>query len=168
MKKKIFAILSVIFTSFAIFATSINTSAVEYNEMTGYLLSPAFKLNQWSYGPAYKLTSAYMPLTGGRTGVFYNNLGYLESGYAATTRYLNVVLGIREGTKETMVKHYTVTIKNRKVTDIVVESVDVAGKISSTQSGNLFIAGYLPKVNGIEGDYQGKGTNLFYYNIVVE
>lgn len=166
MKKKLKGFCT-IFLSIFLLGGPLVASATEYASMSGRVLSPKFKLNTWSYGPAYRLYSNYTPLTGVHCGVWFDTLGQLETGYSSANRDMQLVLGNREGTKETIIKRYTLKIQNRKVTDVYLAGIDVSGNVSSTKYGNLFLAGYLPKFTG-EADYQGVGTNLFYYNIVVE
>lgn len=153
---------------------ALTTVAFAYSDSSGDHISPGFKLNQWSRGSAYKLTSALN--TPQYSNVYLtcfsdsSYLGQLESDYYVSNsgRSFNIKLMDEDATgNDDVAKQYSGEFSGRNLINVVRKSVS-GGSIDATgdNEAEMYITGYLHKIEGDKG--MSGGTNLFYYNITID
>lgn len=163
--KKIVISLGIIATMMIAF-----TTAYAYNQNTGYVLGPEAYSGQTTTGSVYSLKSAYAPVTGAETAVYYTNLGYLRSGVcvSSNSRELDITLMEDDATNDDdEVKLYRGTFNG-----LTLKSIVYRGYATTSSSGNIESASddtaefYIKmKLDYITGDKTTTNGPMFSYDI---
>lgn len=159
--KKSLKVLAVLIAVVGIFISNVNATT-----HTGYVLDPGWIPGVNREGPTYKLTSGYATVQGSNTGVYFSELGYLESYYVAGDRDFPLWLYEEDFTnKDDLVKTYEVYFNYdyRSIYNIQVRQTNLPGNIedSGDNVGEFYLSG---KMQRLSGD-PSSATNLFKYNI---
>lgn len=158
-KKTLFASL----IALGIVGASISVNAAN----SGYQLSPKFVLDELAVGPTFNLTSSLSVATGANAGVYFKDLGQLESVYSSNSnRKLQFYLVDDDGwAADDLIKQYNGRFEGRTLVSIQLGTVYENGYIdgSTDKTAELFIHGTLGRVSYDIG--MPNGTTLFRYNI---
>lgn len=144
-----------------------------YNQTSGYLTSPRFVLNSWTHSNTYNLKSAKnTPQCSDANFVVYSrdgSVGFLEANYYSSYSSRNFDIQLKDedfGNDNDILKKYEGEFSGRTLVTITKTSTS-SGSIDGNgdSQGELYITGYLSKMNGDIG--RPGGTELFDYSITI-
>ena len=156
--------------------TFLTSTVYAYNQNSGYHSSPEAYAGQTKYGPKYSLSSAYAPITGAETAVYFKSLGTLRDTVCVrdTTgqRYMNIYLLEDDvvPNEDEKVKFYQGSFEDWQLSSIVYKgygATSSSGNIesSSDATGEFYISMYLSYMSGDKTTTNG---TMFSYDIRVD
>lgn len=146
-------------------------SVLAYNDQTSRRLSPAFLLDTWVSGSAESITSSYSNPKRSNVYLSVTGLGQLESSYKSNSgRTFPIQIKDQDpiGNADDICKRYTGIFSGRKLSNVRFDSVYDDQGIDGTNdsTAEMYIVGKLGKISG--DVQQSGGTNLFYYQILID
>ena len=163
--KKIVISLGIIATIMIAF-----TTAYAYNQNTGYVLGPEAYSGQTTTGSVYALKSAYAPVTGAETAVYFKNLGTLRDGVAVANNSRKMYISLMEDdmspNADDEVRQYLGYFEGLQLTKIealgVIPGAEGNIESASDDTAELYIKMTLSHVSGDKTTTNGP---MFYYDI---
>lgn len=163
-----------IFGSLAVFGLT-TLSAFAYNDHTGYVLSPAFPLDETVQSAEYSLTSVYDTIRVGNAGTIFT-YGALPTGMVQAPHDFPIYLVDSDwGNADDYLKRYEGVFIGGDLVEVEYistnypeyEAIDSEGD----SSAELYIEGTLTRTLSLGGDKDNsnvKGEPMFYFDIQVQ